>query len=238
MKKTNKIHIKDKANSNHEQLIYERIFDVILEQHLAPGARLTEEALGEIFGVSRTIIRRVLLRLSHEGVVELKPNKGANVTVTPVEMVDEFFVARQIIEGAIMRLATGKATSAQIDALKKLAIQEQQHLNSGSMGKGLRTSSELHIEIAKIAGNQPMTDFACQLISRTALIISQYQDQDGAPCGVHTEHNDLISLLEGDDPDAAEQAMIEHIQHIQDSLKLENTKKEPDLFAIFGDTQK
>lgn len=237
MKKTNKSRTKDKANSNQEQVIYERIFDVILEQHLAPGARLTEEALGEIFSVSRTIIRRVLLRLSHEGVVELKPNKGANVTETPIEMVDEFFVARKIIEGAIMRLATGKATQSQIDSLRNLTVLEQQYLDAGSRGKGLRTSSELHIEIAKIANNKSMTDFACQLISRTALIISQYQDQDGAPCGVHTQHDNLISMLESGDPAAAEQAMIEHIQHIQDSLNLEDTKKEPDLFAIFGDTQ-
>ena len=227
-----------KANHNHEQVIYERIFDAILEQHLAPGARLTEEALGEIFGVSRTIIRRVLLRLSHEGVVELKPNKGANVAVTPIDMVDEFFTARKIIEGAIMRLASGRATSTQIESLRKLAIQEQHYLDTGSRGKGLRTSSELHIEIAKIANNKPMTDFACQLIYRTALIISQYQDQDGTPCSVHTEHENLINTLENNDPDAAEKAMIQHIQHIQDSLNLEDTKNEPDLFAIFGDTSK
>ncbi len=238
MKKNNKIRTKDKVSNSHEQVIYERIFDAILEQHLAPGARLTEEALGEIFGVSRTIIRRVLLRLSHEGVVELKPNKGANVTVTPIEKVDEFFIARKIIEGAIMRMATDKATRAQVDSLRKLAVKEQHYLDSGSRGKGLRTSSELHIEIAKIADNKSMTDFACQLISRTALIISQYQDQEGPPCGVHIEHDNLIGMLECGDPNAAERVMIEHIQHIQDSLNLQDTKREPDLFAIFGNSPK
>lgn len=50
-----------------DDIVYAHIFDAILEQRLAPGTKLSEEALGEIFGVSRTIIRRALSRLAHEG---------------------------------------------------------------------------------------------------------------------------------------------------------------------------
>ncbi|MGB1173168.1 MAG: GntR family transcriptional regulator, partial [Marinobacterium sp.] len=45
-------------SKTQDQHIYEEIFDAILEQRLWPGTRLKEESLGEIFGVSRTIIRR------------------------------------------------------------------------------------------------------------------------------------------------------------------------------------
>ncbi|MCF5602574.1 GntR family transcriptional regulator, partial [Pseudomonas syringae] len=68
-----------------DDVVYEHIFDAILEQRLAPGTRLSEEALGEIFGVSRTIIRRALSRLGHEGVVLLRPNRGAVVASPSVE---------------------------------------------------------------------------------------------------------------------------------------------------------
>ena len=57
-----------------DDIVYAHIFDAILEQRLAPGTKLSEEALGEIFGVSRTIIRRALSRLAHEGV--LLPERG------------------------------------------------------------------------------------------------------------------------------------------------------------------
>ena len=49
--------------------IYPQLFDAILEQRLAPGTPLTELALGEAFGVSRTVIRRVLGRLSDQQVI-------------------------------------------------------------------------------------------------------------------------------------------------------------------------
>jgi DNA-binding GntR family transcriptional regulator len=47
-------------------LIYAEVLAAIFEQRLAPGTKLAEDALGEIFGVSRTMIRSVLQRLAHE----------------------------------------------------------------------------------------------------------------------------------------------------------------------------
>ncbi|WP_132531733.1 GntR family transcriptional regulator [Pseudomonas aeruginosa] len=58
-------------SGTQDEIVYAHIFDAILEQRLAPGTKLSEEALGEIFGVSRTIIRRALSRLAHEQVVLL-----------------------------------------------------------------------------------------------------------------------------------------------------------------------
>ena len=53
--------------------IYPRLFDAILEQRLPPGSLLPEQALGHAFGVSRTVIRRVLGRLSAQQVVVQRP---------------------------------------------------------------------------------------------------------------------------------------------------------------------
>ena len=85
-----------KSSSNtQDDVVYEHIFDAILEQRLAPGTKLSEEALGEIFGVSRTIIRRALLRLSHEQVVSIRPNRGAVVAAPSVEEARQIFAARR-----------------------------------------------------------------------------------------------------------------------------------------------
>ena len=60
-----------------EAWIYDQVFGAILEQRLRPETKLTEAELCDVFGVSRTIIRKVLLRLSLDRVVELRPNRGA-----------------------------------------------------------------------------------------------------------------------------------------------------------------
>ena len=236
MKKADKKQNNEKGSINQEQLIYERVFDAILEQRLAPGARLTEEPLGEIFGVSRTIIRRVLLRLSHEGVVDIQPNKGARGITTPIEEVADYFAARKIVERAIIRIATKQITPYQIASLRSLAAEEKRYFESGTRGKGLRTSSEFHLQIAKIADNAPMMEFALKLISITALIVSQYQNLQAAPCA-YCDHEALINAMEAGDADVAEQLMAEHIEHIMNTLQLEESTQEPDLFKIFGGDQ-
>ena len=59
-----------------EAWIYDQVFGAILEQRLRPETKLTENELCDVFGVSRTIIRKVLLRLSLDRVVELRPNRA------------------------------------------------------------------------------------------------------------------------------------------------------------------
>lgn len=54
-------------------VIYESIAAAIFEQRLPPSTKLTEETLGAIFGVSRTIVRNALLRLAHDKIVEIRP---------------------------------------------------------------------------------------------------------------------------------------------------------------------
>ena len=43
--------------------LYPRLFDAILEQRIGPSSRFTEDSLGETFGVSRSVIRRVLAKI-------------------------------------------------------------------------------------------------------------------------------------------------------------------------------
>ena len=236
MAKVSKKSPTEKRSPHQEQLIYERIFDVILDQKLAPGARLTEEALGEIFGVSRTIIRRVLLRLSHEGVVEIKPNRGASVTSTPVGEVAQYFEALRVLEGALMRMAAGRANDYELNDLRSLIGEEKRYYESRTRGKGLRTSNEVHFRIAALARNEPLADMARQLISRTALIISQYQDAAQAACA-YCDHTALVDALEAGDPAKAEQLMIEHIGHIHNTLQLSEESEPVDLFEIFSDEE-
>ena len=71
--------------------IYHRIFSAILEQKLTPNKKINEEELASIFGVSRTIIRRVLLRLSLDGAVVLHKNRGAYVAALTAEQVHELY---------------------------------------------------------------------------------------------------------------------------------------------------
>ena len=65
--------------------IYNALVKSIVEHQLLPGSKLPEEALAEVFSVSRTGIRRVLQRLAAVQLVTILPKRGAHVTTPDAE---------------------------------------------------------------------------------------------------------------------------------------------------------
>ena len=62
-----------------DESIFQALMTAIVEHQLLPGSKLPEEALAEVFGVSRTGIRKVLQRLAAVQMVTLTPKRGAHV---------------------------------------------------------------------------------------------------------------------------------------------------------------
>ena len=69
----------NKIGSDRAGAVYRALRHAIIEQALEPGAKLPEDAIGERFGVSRTLVRNALGQLAAEGLVELRRNRGAAV---------------------------------------------------------------------------------------------------------------------------------------------------------------
>src|SRR5437899_996319 len=89
----------DAAIRTVREQITDRLRDDILSGRLAEGERLQEAKLAERFGVSRGPIREVLAQLTHEGLVEAKPNCGVKVSLSDSDAVRELIVPiRRVIE--------------------------------------------------------------------------------------------------------------------------------------------
>src|SRR6187551_2392063 len=59
--------------------IRDQLRDAIIDRRLAPGTKLNEAEVGELFSVSRTVVRSALQMLSFEGLVRTERNRGAFV---------------------------------------------------------------------------------------------------------------------------------------------------------------
>ncbi|KPW61678.1 Transcriptional regulator GntR [Pseudomonas caricapapayae] len=216
-----------------DDIVYEHVFDAILEQRLAPGTKLSEEALGEIFGVSRTIIRRALSRLGHEGVVLLRPNRGAVVASPSVEEARQVFFARRMVEKAITELAVEHATEEQLADLRQLVSDERDSFARGDRGAGIRLSGEFHLQLAVAARNAPLISFQRSLVSQTSLIIAQYESGNRTHCS-YDEHARLIDAIESRNTALAVDLMMHHMDHIDSKLNLDEDSASDDLQAVFS----
>ena len=225
--------VKVLRSGTQDERVYAHIFEAILEQRLAPGTKLSEEALGEIFAVSRTIIRRALSRLGHEGVVLLRPNRGAVVASPSVAQARQVFFARRLVERAITELAVQHATAAHLAALRQMVDDERASFARGDRGAGIRLSGEFHLKLAEAAGNAPLISFQRSLVSQTSLIIAQYESNNRSHCS-YDEHTQLIDAIEARDAVLAVELMMHHMDHIDEKLNLDQGNASDDLQAVFS----
>ena len=204
--------------SSTADIIHARIYDAIVEQRLPPGTKLGEESLCEIFGVGRTLIRRVLQRLANEHVVESRPHRGACVARPSVEEAREVFEAGALEAHVIDRLA-GKRTSADAGRLLRHVAEERAAHAAGDRGRLIRRSGEFHLLLAELAGNRAIARFLRELVSRTSLIIAVYE-APGESCCSFDDHALIIEALASGRALVADQAMRAHLLSIEQRLRL------------------
>jgi DNA-binding GntR family transcriptional regulator len=191
----------------------------VIEQRLAPGAKLSEDEIGAAFGVSRTIVRAALITLAKEGVVVTIPNRGAFVGSPDVQEALQVFQARRVIELALVREAAQRCTAEAAARLTAHLDAESDALARGDRPAAIRLSGDFHLEIARISGQQVLAPFLAGLISRTALVIALYGRSRVSACG-NQEHRALAEALARHDGEEAARLMEHHLAHIEADLDL------------------
>ena len=106
--------------------VYQALRLAIIEQALAPGTKLPEDSVGESFGVSRTVVRSVLARLTLEGLVSQRPNKRAEVASPSLAEARGVFQVRRGLERTVIEILAGRLTAEQAGQLKAHVVAEQQ----------------------------------------------------------------------------------------------------------------
>ncbi len=101
----------DDDSSSKAALVHRQLKAEIESGELRPGAPLTELAVVERTGASRTPVREALRRLAAEGLVELVPRQGARVSRVSLQTVRDLFDFRSLLEPAAVRQATEAATA-------------------------------------------------------------------------------------------------------------------------------
>lgn len=225
---------KNGDGAERHDAIYRTISDAIIEHRLRPGARLREDALAEVFGVSRTGIRKILQRLALEHLVTLTPRRGASVTRPTAEEARDVFAARQLVECGLMTAVAQRMTSADARELRELATRERHTLRSGEQSAAIKLSAEFHERLAQLSGNATLAEFVGRLCSRSSLILAVYGSSGHLGCESH-DHDELIGCLEAGKAERAAAFMGRHLKAIEASLSIDDQEEEtPDLHDIFS----
>ena len=211
--------------------VYQGIYFAMLEHRLAPGAWLREEELAQTFGVSRTVVRQALQRLSQDHLIELLHNRGARVAQPALQDAEHVFEARRVIECEIARRLGGRLDERQIAELSVLARDEADADERGDAATAVRLSGEFHLALARMHGNPLFTRQLDSLLPTTSMLMATCKVAGGPVCVAH-RHAEVVDALRRDGPAAAAE-MRRHLKELQQSLTGARSSPRP-LRDVFG----
>ena len=210
-----------KIGSARASAVYRALRHAIIEQALEPGAKLPEDAIGERFGVSRTLVRYALGQLAAEGLVEMRRNRGAAVAKPSWDEARDIFDVRRGLERLVVTRLSGQLTREQTTRLN-------QHVDSEEAAQGkneplsIRLAGEFHILLAEMTGSALLTRYVSEVSSRSGLILALYGRPHSSECAV-SEHRAVIKALVKGDTAAAIGVMDRHLEAVADRALIQTT---------------
>lgn len=211
---------------SNQTRIAQQVVEAILAQKLAPGERLGEQELAELFGVSRTLVREALMQLQARGFVEVRTRKGWYVVEPSVEEARDAFSARRIIETGILRDA-GRPLQSVVRKLRQHIAQEEQAIEGADAATRAFLLADFHVCLAECLGQRLLCDVLRDLTARTTLAASLYQSKHdaGQSCA---EHAAIVAALEKGQMDQARDQMLAHIGSVEAALRSAAPEASPD----------
>lgn len=217
-----------------ENMIVERIYKAVMEQRLAPNTKLSEASLCETFNVGRMHVRRALLLLSSQGIIDLHSNRGAYVACPDKSEAHDVFAARTLIEPPLVRQLAQEPSEVSLALLTEHIALEDAARAQNERTEIIRLSGEFHTKLAQATGNKCISRMMRELVTRTSLIVGLFGSSENASCP-DDEHTKILEAIKSRDPKQAEKLLISHLIHIQSGLDMEVRKRpQDDLATILG----
>jgi GntR family transcriptional repressor for pyruvate dehydrogenase complex len=210
-----------------------RFLSLIEEGHLRPGDKLPpERELAATMRVSRPSLREALRALSVINVVEMRQGDGTYVTsLEPALLVEhldfvfslddstflQLLEARKALEPGIAAAAAGRISDKEIAELE--ACLERTLASMEEPAAFLQADLELHARIAAAAQNPILNRFMA-IIGRLGEASRQRTVEiAGIRQQTVSDHRAIVLALKARDPAGAHQAMLQHLDHIQQQLE-------------------
>jgi DNA-binding GntR family transcriptional regulator len=208
-------------DSTATSLIVESLTRAIVEHRLQPGAKLVEQKLADQYGVSRTLVRQALYRLSQNRLIKIEPARGAFVAAPSELEAKQVFEVRRMLEAGMVRAFVLGAKAADIKALQTHIAQEKRAVVSDDVPGRTELLGDFHVRMAQLMRNDVLAHLLSDLITRSALITLMYQTSSAAAHS-HEEHEAIFKAIKARDADAAVELLDAHLRNVEQALNFKH----------------
>lgn len=187
----------------------------IISQSIQEGEILMLENVAALLQVSVTPVREAFQILARDGLIELRPNKGAVVLGVTEKYIREHYQLRAVLEGFSAEQAARRETDIH-------AIEEVYQLSEKAEGEGqfagyAQYNQAFHYEIWRACGNEKLVNTLSELWN--GLSMGSVMTVDQYAVVSRKEHGEILKAVQSHDGVLAKERMEQHIyRSMQDML--------------------
>ncbi|MGK7652555.1 GntR family transcriptional regulator [Roseovarius sp. MMSF_3350] len=207
-----------RRTSLHQELA-DGVRELIVSGQLAPGTKVPERELCEMFGVSRTPLREALKVLAFDRLVVLEPNRGAWVSQITLGDLEEVFPVMGALEALSGELACERITDEELREIRKLHDQMVGHFEARRLAEYFDLNQQIHEAILAAARNETLTvqyrSLATQV--RRARFVANMTEARWKKAT--EEHEVIMACLEARDGDGLASILRKHLQNKLETVR-------------------
>jgi len=200
-------------------LAYEKLEELIVTLKLKPGSSHSENNLQQLIGIGRTPVREALQRLSREGLVEILPRKGINITQVGYEGGFLRVELARTLLALMARTSAVRATPEQKQAFADIATSFDKIVQTPELGLFMQCDKVMLNLLCEACHNEHVCRAMSMLASelrRIGYLHLQKHDDIAVYARIRAE---LARALDRGDPEAAETIIHQRMDYIESTLK-------------------
>ena len=197
--------------SDNDRVAYQTIRENILSLKYQPGYQIKEIPLAKKLKLTRTPIRKAIVRLANEGLLKTVPNKGAFVTAFSKEEIDEIFEVREALEVKAVHLAIRRTCRDVLDRIQHGIEEGVQSIRSNKQEGYYPSNMDFHHEMVKLSKNNTLISIWEGLQTKLHRLRIQSGMVRGRTLNALKEHQEILNSVYENRPDHTERLLLLHM---------------------------
>lgn len=197
---------------------YDAIKHRIITCVFKPGDYLNEAYVSNVIGIGRTPVHLAIDRLTQDGLLEVIPRKGVIVKPVSLEEVMQITEVRRLNEPYSARFTAQRADKVDLAALSDILHRADAWTEVRNIEQMMLLDREFHMTLARAARNAVLSNILQNLHERSLRFwfISLAHPEHHRE--VQEEHRTIYEAIQRHDPDAAAQAVTDHIDSFRQTV--------------------
>jgi DNA-binding GntR family transcriptional regulator len=194
---------------------YTELQDQIISGQLHAGQRLMADQLAEALSISQTPVKEALVRLEHEGLVEVASRRASTVRRFTLADIEEIYEARLLVEthAASTGLEEGRVTAAFVDGLRtvfreQVSFMERQ--DADGLAGAIRLDRAFHEMIVGLGQNRLISGWH-RMVQRQMQTVRNYSLRHYDLTRLREEHGAIIDAFVAGDGAVVVAALRAHL---------------------------